>query len=52
MKLDSVENKPYRKCRSLNVTITEILKHHESAVSIIGDCKSCRSKFKEAIQKC
>jgi hypothetical protein len=48
MKFDSVEDKRYRK-QSFTETITEILRHHESAVSIIGDCESCRSKFREAV---
>ena len=37
--------------KSFNDVISEILKHHESAVSIIGDCESCKAKFKEAVQK-
>jgi hypothetical protein len=41
----------YGASRSFNEVITEILRHHESAVSIIGDCESCKAKFKEAIQK-
>jgi hypothetical protein len=36
--------------RSFNEVITEILRHHENAISIIGDCESCKSKFKAAIQ--
>lgn len=35
---------------SFNRVITEILRHHERAVSIIGDCESCRAKFKAAVQ--
>ena len=41
----------YGASRSYNDIITEILQHHETAVSIIGDCKHCRSKFKTAVQK-
>jgi predicted CopG family antitoxin len=36
---------------SFNQVITEVLRHHESAVTIIGECESCKSKFKEAIGK-
>ena len=36
---------------SYNDIITEILQQHETAVSIIGDCKHCRAKFKAAVQK-
>jgi predicted CopG family antitoxin len=35
---------------SFNNVISEILRHHESAVSIIGDCESCKAKFKAALQ--
>ena len=41
----------YGASRSFNEVITEILQHHEAAISIIGDCESSKSKFKEAIQK-
>jgi hypothetical protein len=41
----------YGASRSFNEVITEILRHHESAISIIADCESCKSKFKAAIQK-
>lgn len=37
--------------RTYNEVINEILLHHESAVSIIGDCEHCREKFKQAVQK-
>jgi hypothetical protein len=41
----------YGASRSFNDIITEILRHHEIAVSIISDCEICKSKFKEAVQK-
>jgi len=41
----------YGASRSFNEIITEILRHHESAVSIIGSCESCKAKFKEIVQK-
>jgi hypothetical protein len=43
-------HKKYGASRSFNDVITEILRHHESAVSIIGDYESCKVKFKEAVQ--
>ena len=47
---DTLHSK-YGASRSFNEVITEILRHHETAVSIIGDCESCKAKFKEAITK-
>ena len=32
--------------RSFNEVVTEILRHHESAVSIIGDCESLRRSLR------
>jgi hypothetical protein len=37
--------------KSFNEVITQILQHHEDAVSIIGECKTCTAKFKEALTK-
>lgn len=37
--------------KSFNDVITEILKHHESAVSIMTDCPHCRDLFRAAIQR-
>ena len=36
---------------SYNDKITELLHHHEIAVSIIEDCKHCHGKFKAAVKK-
>jgi predicted CopG family antitoxin len=36
---------------SFNYVINQILEHHEKAVSIIGDCETCKAKFREAIRK-
>jgi hypothetical protein len=46
-----VLQRSYGANRSFNEVITEILRHHEDAVSIIGECKTCKRKFKEALGK-
>jgi predicted CopG family antitoxin len=35
---------------SFNDVIIEVLKHHEAAVKIIGNCERCKVEFKEAVK--
>ena len=41
----------YGASRSFNEVITEILRHHESAVSIIADCEKCQGEVQGSDNK-